>query len=173
MLGSRNCNTTNLLNEPTEYSPSWEAKRSLASQEIPCILRNPEKHCCLHRNPPLLLIPSQINTVLAFPNNCFEVHSNIIFPSKPRSSKWSLSLRFSHQHPTCTSPLSHTWWNTNVKAKTKRASVEGPGLSNYKLPTHTPKTALSTRRTLKRTLCAIDMVLYLHLFALTNEVLHA
>ena len=59
------------------------------------------------------------------------------------------------------------------KDKNKAALVEWPDLSNYQLLIDTPITALSAKRTLKRTLRAIDMVLYLHLFALTNGVLHA
>jgi hypothetical protein len=31
--------------------------------------------------------------------------SNIILPTMPGSSKWSLSFGFSHQNPVCTSPL--------------------------------------------------------------------
>jgi len=34
---------------------------------------------------------------------------NIILPSSPRSSKWSLSFRFPHQDLERLSPLPHTW----------------------------------------------------------------
>ena len=33
------------------------------------------------------------------------IHFNIIFRSKPGFSKWSLSLKFSHKNPVCTSPI--------------------------------------------------------------------
>ena len=38
----------------------------------------------------------------------FEYKVNIILPSMPGSSKWSLSLRFPHQNPVYASPLPHT-----------------------------------------------------------------
>jgi hypothetical protein len=41
-------------------------------------------------------------------SHCLKIHFDIILPSALRSSKWSLSLMFSHQNPVHTSPLPHT-----------------------------------------------------------------
>ena len=42
------------------------------------------------------------------PSHFLKIHLDIILPSMPGSSKWSLSLRFPHQNPAYTSPRPHT-----------------------------------------------------------------
>jgi hypothetical protein len=50
---------------------------------------------------------SSIQSIL--PTSHFlQIHFNIVFPSKPSSSKCSLSLRFPNQNPVYASPLPHT-----------------------------------------------------------------
>jgi hypothetical protein len=87
-----------------EQSPSWEANRFSASQEIPRILWNLKLHYRLYKCPPPFPILSQINLVNAHTSHFLKIHLNIIFPSTPGFSKWSLSLSFLHQIPVYNSP---------------------------------------------------------------------
>ena len=87
-----------------EQSPSWEATRFSASQEIFRVLWNPKVHYRIHNSPSPELILSQINPV-SRPIVLLKSHFNIILPSASGPSKWSLSLRSYQQNPICTSSL--------------------------------------------------------------------
>ena len=54
---------TYFLTYSTEQSPSWEANRLAASQEIPRILWNPTVHYRIHKCPPPVPILSQLDPV--------------------------------------------------------------------------------------------------------------
>ena len=78
-----------------QYSPSWEANRFSASQEILRILWNPKFPYRIHQCPSPVPILSQIDPIHAPRSHFLNVHLNIILPSTPGSSKWSITL----EHP--------------------------------------------------------------------------
>jgi hypothetical protein len=68
------------------------------SSEIAPILCSPKVHYRIHT------CHTAIRSIPRFPTR-FNIHFNVILPSVPRSSKWALSCRASHQTPVCVFPL--------------------------------------------------------------------
>jgi len=91
-----------------EHSPSREANRSSASQEITRILWNLEPHCPIYKCPPPVPILSRLDPVHTPTSHFLKIHLNITYPSRSWSPKWSLTLRIPHRNPVYASPLSHT-----------------------------------------------------------------
>ena len=95
---------TYLLTYSVEQSSSLKANRFSASQGIPHILLNPKVHYPINKCPPPVPLLSQLDPVHTPTLHFLKIHLNIILPSTPGSPKWSLSLRFPHQHPVYASP---------------------------------------------------------------------
>jgi len=91
----------------TKKSSSCKTKKSSTTQGILYIMMNLEIHCYIHNSRPPLSILKQSDTVLATSSHFLKIHFNIILPSMPRSSKWSLSTRFPYQNLVCNSPVPH------------------------------------------------------------------
>ena len=99
---------TYLLTYSKEQSSSWEANQFSANHEIPRILWNMEVHGCVTHGLPPVPILSHLDPVYTTISHFLKIHLNIIVPSSPRSSKWSLFLNFLHPNPVYAFSLPHT-----------------------------------------------------------------
>ena len=99
---------TYLLTYFIKQSPSGEANRFSASQEIPHILWNPKVHYRIHKCPAPVPILSQLDPVHTPTSYLLKIHLNSILLSTPGSPKWSLSLMLPHQNLVYACPLPHT-----------------------------------------------------------------
>jgi hypothetical protein len=52
----------------------------------------PEGHYCVHKSPPVYSIPNKLNSVHTSRPHFFNKHFNIVLPSAPRSTMYSLQV---------------------------------------------------------------------------------
>jgi len=93
----------NKLTNSMHQGPSWEASVFSPSQEIIFILWNPEVYYSIHKSLPLPIL-NKSDPIHVSPSYLLKIHFNIVFPTTPKSSEWSLYLKSLHQ----TSPVPHT-----------------------------------------------------------------
>jgi hypothetical protein len=88
-----------ILTYSTQQSPSSEANRFAASQEIPRVLLNPDVHYHIRKCPPTVSILSQPNPVHSPTHHFLKIHLNIILPLTSGSPKWSFFAQVSPPKP--------------------------------------------------------------------------
>ena len=96
-----------------ERSPSCEANRVSASEDIPCFLWNLTIHYHIYKCQPTVPILNQINPIHTSTFHFLKIHLNIILPSMPGSYKWFLFFMFPYGNSVYTPPLLQTcymWW---------------------------------------------------------------
>ena len=73
--------------------------------DITYLLHGEKVHYRIYKCPPPAPILSQLDPVHTPTSHLLKIHLIIILPFKPRSPKWSLSLRLLHHNPVYACPL--------------------------------------------------------------------
>ena len=95
----------NYLPNSMEHGPAWKLTILQLVTKFPTFYGT--QSSSLHSQQPSTCSYPKQDQSNPFPFNWCKIYFNIILPSMPRSSKWSLAFRFPHQNPACMSPLPH------------------------------------------------------------------
>jgi hypothetical protein len=129
-----------------ELSPSWEANRSSASQEITNTVRNPKVLYRIYKRPPSVPIPSRFNSVNAF---SFHFLNLLILSSYLRvSDLFPLGLPTKNVYASLLSPPLRSLEgriNKILNPKSRSSDILNPGSPGCKgATTHLTKTLIVT-----------------------------
>jgi hypothetical protein len=133
---------TNLLTHFTGQSPPWEADSHSAIHQTLRLLWNPKVPYRVHKSPPLVPILSQMHPVSKLKRHFPKIHSNIILPSMPRSSEWSLIFIFFNQNFVCISRFSHAsflWYKNWILLVKKCESSSNCFVNSLLVPSCVPR----------------------------------
>jgi len=125
-----------------------------SSRNFPRFIK-PDSSLPLLQEPAIHSIVGQINPVHVSPFNVLKIRFNIIFPSKPRSSKWSHFIRSLHQNPARNCPLPSTCnmprpcysffiWSSGWYLVSTDYKVSICVFFSTSLPSHSPSTQISS-----------------------------
>lgn len=100
--------THEFVTNSIERSPWWKANSSSGSQDIPKILWTQNVHCRVHKSQLRVRIMNQLNPGQYTHTDLYKIQFSINLPSKPTSSKVSISCRRTHQNLFSCPVLAHS-----------------------------------------------------------------
>jgi hypothetical protein len=80
------------ITDSKEESPSWEANRFSAGQDVPHMVRNPKVHYCILRSPPSVWARSIQS--MPCPSHFLKIHLSIILPFSVFQDLTHISLEY-------------------------------------------------------------------------------
>jgi len=92
----------------------------------------------VHKSPPLAPVLNQIHSIHTLRSLFHKINSDFIFPSTPRSSKWSLPIWISIEYFECISHFSHACYMDSGKSKPRLCMYMQLQACNKHQPNLTP-----------------------------------
>jgi len=96
------------LHTSMEQTPSWKPDSFSVTKVVPRTLQILMVHYRVRKSPPIFLVVSQIYLLHAIQTSFFNNNFNIVLPSTPSFSTWTLHLSGFLTKTVCTSAFDHT-----------------------------------------------------------------